>query len=155
MLYDTFVDLFVLYTLMFRVMIPLTFTWDVLWIVDNRVNKTNIFFLRFTSPRFTSPRFTSLRFTSRRFTSPRFTSPRFTSPRFTSPRFTSPVQSSPVREIQYAPGDAQNAAVIWEGDAQNAVTPLSLYNRGHVCLPIFNYWFSKGEGPMLKAKEKK
>ena len=39
-----FVDLFVLYTLMFRVMIPLIFTWDVLWIVDNRVNKANIFF---------------------------------------------------------------------------------------------------------------
>ena len=29
---------------MFRVMIPLIFTWDVLWIVDNRVNKANIFF---------------------------------------------------------------------------------------------------------------
>ena len=25
-------------------MIPLIFTWDVLWIVDNRVNKANIFF---------------------------------------------------------------------------------------------------------------
>ena len=78
-------------------MIPLIFTWEVLWIVDDCVNKANIFFLRFTSPHFTSPCFTSPRFTS-----PRFTSPRFTSPRFTSPRFTSPVQSSPVHEIQYA-----------------------------------------------------
>ena len=57
---------------MLRVMIPLIFTLEVFWIVDDRVNNANIFFLRFTSPRFTSP------------------------------RFTSPVQSSPVREIQYA-----------------------------------------------------
>ena len=56
---------------------------------DDRVNKANIFFLRFTSPRFTSSRFTS----------PRFISPRFISPRFISPRFTSPVQSSPSNTV--------------------------------------------------------
>ena len=33
--------------------------------------------------------------------------------------------------------------------------PPSLYNRSHICLPIFNYGFSKGAGPMLKTKEKK
>ena len=31
----------------------------------------------------------------------------------------------------------------------------SLYNRSHICLPIFNYGISKGTGPMLKTKEKK
>ena len=33
--------------------------------------------------------------------------------------------------------------------------PPSLYNRSHICLPIFNYGFSKGAGPMLKTKERK
>ena len=33
--------------------------------------------------------------------------------------------------------------------------PPSLYNRSYICLPIFNYGFSKGAGPMLKTKEKK
>ena len=39
--------------------------------------------------------------------------------------------------------------------------PPSLYNRSHICLPIFNYYIifnygiSKGTGPMLKTKEKK
>ena len=33
--------------------------------------------------------------------------------------------------------------------------PPSLYNRSHICFPIFNYGFSKGAGPMLKTKEKK
>ena len=32
--------------------------------------------------------------------------------------------------------------------------PPSLYNRSHICLPIFNYGFSKGAEPMLKTKEK-
>ena len=33
--------------------------------------------------------------------------------------------------------------------------PPSLYHRGHICLPKFNYGFLKGKGPMLKTKEKK
>ena len=43
------VDLSVLYALMLRVMIPLIFTWEVLWIVDDRVNKANIFFAFYKS----------------------------------------------------------------------------------------------------------
>ena len=32
--------------------------------------------------------------------------------------------------------------------------PPSLFNRSHICLPIYIYGFSKGAGPLLKAKEK-
>ena len=32
--------------------------------------------------------------------------------------------------------------------------PPSLYNRSHICLPIYIYGFSKGAGPLLKTKEK-
>ena len=59
--------------------------------------------------------------------------------------------------VNYCPSiGSQNRAQVYRCRSPRIKgQPLSLYNRSHICLPIYIYGFSKGAGPLLKTKEKK